>query len=133
MSPDSHMKLSPPLTPCSKPCTVLNLNIIEKKKKMCKNWKFYLIYNFWVLKFSNAKCIWQLCMMNFQINAMYSKVLLDIGNFRAQFNKNYYALWKFNKLFQKHDFFYTHLGYSFNFTVVYLCQIKGAYHRLAEV
>ena len=30
-------------------------------------------------------------------------------------------------------FFYIHLGYSFNFTVVYICQSWGAYHRLAEV
>ena len=31
------------------------------------------------------------------------------------------------------SFFYIHLGYSFNFTVVYLCQSWGACHRLAEV
>ena len=30
-------------------------------------------------------------------------------------------------------FFNTHLDYSFNFTVVYLCESRGAYHRLAEV
>ena len=30
-------------------------------------------------------------------------------------------------------FLNTHLGYSFNFTVVYHCQVMGAYHPLAEV